>query len=156
LLKEGFQPPIPLHVLGEAKGQVYPAAELHQKFIHDLFPRTTNKHGCVTLHHYHFHVEEGLPQQPVLVWIAGDTLRAACESVVLAEYRCRYDWRARKVQDIRDPVFYQMRFASAQGELMLWNERQWLVVYRPKRARQKSMLAGPARQLSLFELVNAV
>jgi transposase len=156
LLKEGFRPPIPLHVLGEAKGQVYPAAELHHKFIHYLFPRMTNKHGCVTLHHYHFHVEEGLPQRRVLLWVAGDTLRVACESVVLAEYRCHYDWQAQKVQDIRDPVFYQTRFASAQGELLPWNEWQWLVVYRPRRPRQKTMLARPARQLSLFELVSAV
>jgi transposase InsO family protein len=156
LLKEGFRPPIPLHVLGEAKGQVYAAAERHHKFIHYLFPRRTNKHGCVTLHHYHFHVEEGLPQQRVSVWVGGDTLRAACESVVLAEYRCRYDWQAQKVQDIRDPVFYQTRFASAQGELMPWNERQWLVVYRPGYARQKTMPTEPARPLSLCELVSAV
>jgi hypothetical protein len=70
---------------------MYVAAELHHKFIHYLFPCTTNKHGCVTLHHYHFHVEEGLPQRRVLLWVAGDTLWAECESVVLAKYRCRYD-----------------------------------------------------------------
>jgi hypothetical protein len=134
----------------------YAAAERHHTRIHYLFPRRTNTHGCVTLHPYHFHVDEGLPQRRVLVWVTGDTLRAACERVVLAEYRCRYDWQAQKLQDIRDPVFYQTRVVSTQGELMLWNERKWLVVYRPRYARQKTMPTEPARQLSLFELVSAV
>jgi hypothetical protein len=88
-------------------------------------------------------------------WVTGDTLRAECESVVLAEYRCRYDWQAQKLQDIRGPVFYQTRVVS-EGELMPWNERKWLVVYRPSYARQKTMPTEPARQLSLFELVSAV
>jgi hypothetical protein len=140
-------------VLGAAKRHVYTAAELHHKFIHYLFPRTTNKHGSVALHHYHFHVGEGLSQQPVLLWVAGDTLRAECESVMLAEYRCHYDWRVRKIQDIRDPLFYQTRFASPQGDLMPWGEQQWLVVYRPRRARQKVQRSHPAQQLRLFEVL---
>jgi hypothetical protein len=156
LLTEGFCPPIPRQVLGDAKGRVYMAEDRRRKFIHHLFPRTTNSYGCVTLHHYHFYVEAGLPQQLVLLWLAGDTLRAECESVILAEYCCRYDWQARKVKDIRAPVFYQTRFASEQGELIPRNEQKWLVVYRPRRARQQTLLAGPARQLSLFELVSAL
>jgi transposase-like protein len=66
LLNEAWWPPIPLRVLGEAKGHLYTAAELHHKFIYSLFPRTTNKHGSVALHHDHFHVGEGLSRQPVL------------------------------------------------------------------------------------------
>jgi hypothetical protein len=37
------------------------------------------------------------------------------DNVVLAEYHCRYDGRARKVTDIRDGVFFSTRFASPQG-----------------------------------------
>ena len=43
LLKEHFQPPIPLQVLGEAKGRLYTAEELTRKFSQALFPRTTNQ-----------------------------------------------------------------------------------------------------------------
>jgi hypothetical protein len=67
LLTEGFHPPIPSHVLGEAKGRLYSAEDLHRTCVHHLFRRTTNRHGCVALHHDHFHVAEGLPQQPALV-----------------------------------------------------------------------------------------
>lgn len=43
LLQEHFQPPIPLQVLGEAKGRLYTAEELTHKFSQALFPRTTNQ-----------------------------------------------------------------------------------------------------------------
>src|SRR5712692_3126799 len=50
LLKAGFDPPIPVHVLGQAKGTMYTPDELTRKFSRALLPRTTNQHGCVTLH----------------------------------------------------------------------------------------------------------
>jgi len=40
--------------------QVHSEEELSRKFDHHLFPRRTNRYGCVTLHSYHFAVEEGL------------------------------------------------------------------------------------------------
>jgi hypothetical protein len=142
-------------VLGEAKGRLYAAEDLHRKFVHHLFRRTTNRHGCVALHHYHFHVEEGLRQQPVLVWLSGDRLRVACESVVVAEYCCHYDWRVRKIQDIGSPVFYQTRFASAQGDLLPGSEPSWLVLYRPRQARRREPRTRSAQQLLLFEVDSA-
>jgi hypothetical protein len=54
-------PPIPIEVLGTAKGQMYAPEELARHFSQALFPRTTNRYGCVTLHSYHFYIEEGLP-----------------------------------------------------------------------------------------------
>jgi hypothetical protein len=50
-------PPMPVEVLGAAKGRIYAEAELARCFSQALFPRTTNRHGCVTLHSYHFYVE---------------------------------------------------------------------------------------------------
>ena len=151
LLREGFDPPIPRHVLGEAKGRLYSAEDLHRQFVHHLFRRTTNRYGCVALHHDHFHVEEGLPQQPVLVWLSGDRLRVAYESMVVAEYRCHYDWRVRKIQGIGSPVFYQTRFVSAQRALLPWREQHWLVVYRPRQARRREPHSRFTQQLPLFE-----
>jgi hypothetical protein len=81
LLADGFNPPIPLQVLGEAKGRLYTADELTRKFAQALFPRTTNPYGGVTLHSYHFYVEQGGPRTQVLLWVYGEQLRA-----VLSEY----------------------------------------------------------------------
>jgi hypothetical protein len=36
---------------------MYTPDELTRKFSRALFPRTTNQHGCVTLHSYHFYIE---------------------------------------------------------------------------------------------------
>jgi hypothetical protein len=118
LLREQFTPPIPLEVLGAARGRVYTEEELSRKFDHHLFPRRTNRYGCVTLHSYHFYVEEGLPKTQVLLWVSGEELRAVFENVLLAEYHCRYDWRDRKVQDIRTGTFYPTHLASPQGTLI--------------------------------------
>ena len=153
LLKEKFTPPIPLEVLGEARGRLSTPDELARKFSRALFPRTTNRYGCVTLHSYHFSVAEGLPQTQVVLWVYGNALRALCDTVVLAEYHCRYDLRERKVKDIRDGSFPPTCFVSTQGALLALNPQASLVLYRPRPARHQARLPFPAQQLWLFERV---
>ena len=84
LLKERLTPPIPLHVLGESKGRLYPPPELVRTFAHALFVRTTNRYGCVTLHRSHFYVDQGVPQTPVLLWVSGEDLRAVYDQVLVS------------------------------------------------------------------------
>lgn len=154
LLEEGFQPPIPLEVLGQVRGRFYSPEELERKFFQYLFPRTTNQYGCVTLHSYHFYIEAGLPRKRVLLWVYGDRLRAEFDNVVLAEYHCRFDERTKKVQDIRDPRLYQTAFASAQQDLIPLNEQEWITVYRPKSRPARRPKICPQWQLVLFELLS--
>lgn len=153
LLKDGFHPPVPLQVLGEAKGRMYTPEELSRQFARALFPRTTNQYGCVTLHSYHFYVAAGLPKTRILLWVYGEQLRAILDHVILAEYRCRYDWREHHVKDIRDGVFYPTRFASPQGALIPLTPQESLIVYRPKATGRLRQLPVPTQQLWLFELV---
>lgn len=155
LIKEKFEPPIPLHVLGEAKGRLYTTEELERKFSRALFPRTTNGYGCVTLHSYHFYVEAGLPKTKVLLWVYGKELRAVFKNIVLAEYDCRYDSRDRKVKDIRDGRYFPHDdFASDQYTLIPLNPQESLVLYRQLSAPRQAHLPFPAEQLWLFELVS--
>jgi transposase InsO family protein len=157
LLQDQRYPPIPLEVLGAAKGRLYLPEDLARQFATMLFPRTTNRYGCVTLHSYHFYVEEGLAHMRILLWVYGEQLRAVFDEVVVAEYHCRYDGSTRKVRDIRDGVVYPTRFLSPQGSLIPLNARETLVVYRPTPLRQR--VAPPRstgiRQLLLFELASA-
>jgi putative transposase len=153
LLKDQHEPPIPLVVLGEAKGRRYTPEELPRKFSRALFPRTTNPYGCVTLHSYHFYVEQGVPQTQVLLWVYGEQLRAVLDNVVLAEYHCRYDWRTHKVTESRDGVFYPTRFASPPGALMPLTPQESLVLYRPQTRRRQALKSFSAQQLVLFELL---
>jgi hypothetical protein len=151
LLHEGFDPPIPIAVLAEAKGRMLSPEELAQKFSRALFPRTTNHYGCVTFHCYHFYVEEGLPKTQVLLWVYGEQVRAIFENVVLAAYHCRYDWQDRHVKEVRDGVFYATPFASPQGSLIPVTAQESLVLYRPKPRRGQAQVPVPAQQLWLFE-----
>jgi hypothetical protein len=140
-------------VLGEAKGRLYAPEELARHFSQALFPRTTNRYGWVTLHSYHFYVEEGLPQTQVLLWVSSEQLRAAFDNVILAAYHCRYDWRDRQVKEIRQGVFYHTRFASPQGTLIPLTPQDSAVVYRARPARSRRPCLVQASQLLLFEVV---
>ena len=153
LLKDRRLPPIPIEVLGAAQGRIYAPDELARQFSHALFPRTTNRHGCVTLHSYHFYIEEGLPQTQVLLWVAGTQLRAMFEGVVLAEYHCRYDWRDRHVTGISAGAFYPTRFASPQGRLIPLTPADSVVVYRTGAPRRQAAHGSSTSQLLLFEVV---
>ena len=153
LLKDHHEPPIPLVVLGEAKGRRYTPEELTRKFSRALFPRTTNPYGCVTLHSYHFYVEQGVPQTQGLLWVYGEQLRAVLDNVVLAEYHCRYDWRTQKVTEIRDGVFYPTRFASPQGALRPLTPQESWVLSRPQTRRRQALKSFSAQQLVLCELL---
>ena len=155
LMVERFEPPIPLEVLGSRQGTMYTTEELNRKFYHYLFPRTTNAYGCVTLHSYHFYIEEGLPRKRVLLWVYGDRLRAEFENVVVAEYRCRYDWKERKVQDVRDPILHATPFTSPQLALLPLSEQEWITVRRPPVLRRRPRQRELNWQLVLFELVAA-
>jgi transposase InsO family protein/transposase len=152
LLRDRRLPPIPVAVLGAATGRRYTPEALVRAFSQAVFPRTTNRFGCVTLHSYHFYVEAGLPQTQMLLWVTGTQLRAAFEHVILAEYHCRYDWRDRRVKDVRPGVFHLTRFASAQGTLLPLTPHDSLVVYRT-RARRRVPVRSSIPQLLLFEVV---
>jgi hypothetical protein len=54
LLKDRRLPPIPVTVLGTAKGRLSTSEDLARHFSQALFPRTTNRYGGVTLPRYHF------------------------------------------------------------------------------------------------------
>jgi hypothetical protein len=154
LLTDQRLPPIPVEVLGAAQGRRYPQEVLAEKCAHALFPRTTNRYGCVTLHSSHFYVEAGIPKSQVVLWVYGEHLRAVLDHVVLTEYRCRYDGQARTVTDIHAGTFYATRFASPQEALIPLNPQESLVVYRPKSPRRRVLQRFPTQQLVLFELVS--
>jgi hypothetical protein len=73
--------------------------------------------------------------------------------VVVAEYRCHYDWRSRHVTNIRDGVFYPTRYASSQSALIPVTPQESLVLYRPQARRQHARQASPTQQLLLFEWI---
>ncbi len=152
LLKERFASPIPLHVLGESKGRLVPPQDLARKFAHALFVRTTNRYGCVTLHRSHFYIDQGLAQTPVLLWVAGEDLRAVYDHVLLAEYACHYDLRTGTVTRLRLGQWYPSPFAArqAQGTLLERTPQDSMIVSRPPAVRRPAAYPLQAEQLRLL------
>ena len=144
-------PPSRSSSLEEAKGRLYTPEDLTRAFSQAVFPRTTNRYGCGRLHRYHFSVAEGLPHTRVLLWVSGDQLREVYDSVVLATYHCRYDWRDQRVKDIRDGMWYATRFASPQGTLMPLTPQDSRVVYHPMPVSRQLRDRSEPQQLVLFE-----
>lgn len=61
-----------------------------------------------------------------------------CADAVWAEYHCRYDWRDRRVKDIRQGVFYPTRFAAPQVTLPPLTPQDSLVIYRARAKRSST------------------
>jgi hypothetical protein len=104
------------------------------------------------LQSYHFSIEAGLPKTQVLLWVYGEQVRAVFDNVVMAEYRCPYDWRTHTVKDIRDGIFSPTRDASLQEALFPFDPHESLVLYRPPSGRRPTRPAARERQVLLFEL----
>jgi transposase InsO family protein len=151
LLRDGFAPPIPQVVLGDALGHRYSPDTLLHKFAQAVFRRTTNRHGCVTLQHYHFYVEDGLLQMPVLLWVEGDQVRAVFEHVVLATYACHYDWQTGTITDIHDGTWYTTAFTSPQQRLIPVTAQSCRVVYHPQPPRRPRVSSPVPPQLLLLQ-----
>ena len=152
LLQERFASPIPLHVLGDSKGRRLTPQELTRKFAQALFVRTPNQYGCVALHRSLFYVDQGLAQQPVLLWVAGEELRAVYDHVLVAEYTCHYDLRTGTVTRLRLGQWYPSPFAArqAQGALLERTPQDSVIVVRPPAVRLPTAGPGQAEQLRLF------
>jgi hypothetical protein len=152
LCKERFASPIPLHVLGDSKGRLLTPQERTRKFVHALFVRTTNQYGCVTLHRSHFYIDQGLTQTPVLLWVAGEELRAVYDHVLLAEYTCHYALRTGTVTRLRLGHWHFSPFAARQAQEVLLERtpQDSVVVVRPPVVRGPAATARSAKQLGLL------
>ena len=74
LVKAQFASLIPSR-LGREQGAAAAPAGARSEVCPRPLPRITNRYGCVTLHRYHFYVEQGLPQTQVLLWVSAMTAR---------------------------------------------------------------------------------
>jgi hypothetical protein len=153
LLNDQCDPPMPLKVLGQAKGRLSTADERMRKCSQALLPRTTTPYGGVTLHSHPFSVAHGVPHTQVRLWVDGEPLRARLDHVVFAEDHGRDNWRTRKVTEIRDGVFYPTRLASPQGMLIPLTPQASFIRYRPTSPRRPAGERVSRQQWLLFELV---
>jgi putative transposase len=144
----------PESVLGGEVGRRLSPDALRRVFRQLQFPRTVNRHGCVSVQRFYIYAEQGLTKRRVSVWIYADPLHIEYQQNLLARYTCTVDRQQKSLTSVRQPHFYQTPFASPQLEFFELDDEQWLKVrQRPPYSRsrpQRSLL----RQFPLgFELV---
>ena len=148
--KDGYRRPA--DVLGWVKGRVVDVAYLRQLFGRVEFLRTVNRYGFVSVQRFYIYAEDGLSRQRVSIWIYEGQLRIEYDQTLLARYRCRYNPRQGRLEEVSDPTLYTTSFASNQIELIELDDEQWQKVQqRPARSYGRR-IANLPEQLLLIDL----
>jgi putative transposase len=158
--EDGRRPPV--EVLEWVRGRPVERATLQRLFGEVQFIRTVNRYGFVSVQRFYIYAEPGLSRQRVAIWIYEGHLRIEYQGTLLAQYRCVYHQRRRRIQDVSDPTFYVTPFASPQLELLELDETQWMKVqqrvwHRRTRTRRPVVVQLPLLRLaSLAVMVSSV
>jgi hypothetical protein len=102
----------PVEVLEWVRGRPVERTALRQLFGEVQFLRIVNRYGFVSVQRFYIYAEPGLSRQRVAIWVYEGELRIEYQQTLLARYRCAYDQRQRRLQDVSHPLLYQTPFAS--------------------------------------------
>jgi putative transposase len=146
----------PVEVLEWVRGRPVERATLRRLFGEVQFLRMVNRYGFVSVQRFYIYAEPGLARQRVSIWVYEGELRIEYQQTLLARYRCAYDQRQRRLQDVSHPVVYQTPFASPQLELLELDEAQWIKVQQRPWYRRPRQVLYVAEQLPLLASVGSV
>jgi len=93
-----------------------------------------------------------LSRQRVSIWVYEGERRIASQEALLARYRCAYDQRHRRLQDVSRPIVYETPFASLQLEVLELDETQWIKVQQRAAPRRTRRVLQVAEQLFLIHV----
>jgi transposase InsO family protein len=120
----------PEAVLGGENGRPLAPDTLRRVFRHLQFPRTVNRHGCVSVQRFYLYAEPGLAKRRVSVWIYADRLHIEYQQHLLARYTCTVDRGLRALSTVSHPTLSHTPFASPQLEFFELDDEQWLKIRR--------------------------
>jgi hypothetical protein len=115
-----------------------------------------NRYGFVSVQRFYIYAEPGLSRQRVAIWVYEGELRIEYQETLLARYRCAYDQRQRRIQDVSHPLLYPTPFASPQLELLELDEAQWIKVQQRAWYRRPPQVRQMAEQLLLLDVTGSV
>jgi hypothetical protein len=104
----------PVEVLGWVKGRRVDPDRLRRLFGEVQCLRTVNRSGFISVQRFSLYAEEGLSRQRVSIWIYEGQLRIEYHETRLAQYRCTYNQRDRRLQAVSHPTVYATAFTSPQ------------------------------------------
>jgi hypothetical protein len=92
----------------------------------------------------------------VAIGVYEGELRIAYQETLLARYRCAYDQRQRRLQDVSHPMLYPTPFAAPQLALLELDEAQWVQVHQRTWYRRPRQAFWVAEQLPLRDIAGSV
>jgi hypothetical protein len=125
----------PVEVLGWVRGRAVDPERLQHLFGQVQFLRTVNTYGFISIHRFYIYAEAGLSRHRVSIWVADGQLQIAYRETLLAQYRCAYDHRQRRLHEVSHPTLYRTQYASPQLELIELDDAQWIKVQQRAFAR---------------------
>jgi transposase InsO family protein len=138
----------PVEVLGWVRGRAVDPERLQHLFGQVQFLRTVNPYGFISIHRFYIYAEAGLSRQRVSIWVADGQLQIAYRETLLAQYRCAYDRRQRRLHEVSHPTLYRTQFASPQLELIELDDAQWIKVQQRAFARRTPLKRAIEEQLA--------
>ena len=116
--------------------------------------RSYDRGRFISIQRFYIYAEAGLSRQRVSIWIAEGQLHIAYRETLLAQYRCAYDRRQRRLREVSQPTLYQTVFASPQLEPIELDDAQWIKVQQrswSQRTPQKTSI-GEQLMFAGFEI----
>jgi hypothetical protein len=110
-----------------------------------------NRYGLVSVQRFSISAEPGLSRPRVAIWGYVGELRIEYQETLLARYRCAYDQRQQRLQDVSHPQLSQAPFASPQLALLELDEAQWIKVQQRVWHRRPRQVLQRAEQLPLLD-----
>ena len=142
----------PVDVLGWVRGRAVDPERLRHLFGRVQFLRTVNPYGFLSIQRFYIYAEQGLSRQRVSVWIYEGQLRIEYRETLVAQYRCAYDQRQKRLCDVSHPMLYTTVFASPQMELIELDDAQWIKVQQRALHRRTQPMMSMGEQLMLAGL----
>jgi transposase InsO family protein len=139
----------PVEVLGWVKGRRVDPDRLRRLFGEVQFLRTVNRYGFVSVQRFYLYAEDGLSRQRVSIWVYEGQLRIEYHETLLAQYRCTYNQRARRLHAVSHPTVYTTPFTSPQLMLIELDETQWRKVLQRPVVQRRRRMVPLAEQLPL-------
>jgi len=113
------------------------------------FLRPVNLSGFLSIQRFSIYAETGLARPRVSIWSAEGQRQLAYRETLLAQYRCAYDRRQRRLHEVSHPTLYQTICASPQLELIALDDAQWIKVQQRSVSRRTSLPTSRGAQLLL-------
>jgi hypothetical protein len=111
--------------------------------------RVVTLRGYVSVQRFYLYAERGLSRRRVSIWLQEGRLQIAYGEVLLAQYACRYERRARRLSAVDTPRFFPTAYAAPQLEFWELDDEQWRKIARRPYERRPLPLGGGVDQLSL-------